>query len=362
MQIIQPVQRKALGRARALLTTLFFLTPVSSGIIQAATDSPAPTSTAKSAQPAAAGKSTGKSSTAKTTASTSTTSSKSSETPAIIPTPQSPADATTTQAGTVTLPMIVVTAATRSTQPIDTTATTTSVLTNQFLNDHKFALVPDALQSVPGLAVVTSGAPGAQTSVFIHGMESRQTLVTVDGRRQSVGFSGADDNLANLTLDNVDQIEVVRTPTTAVQGGGAMGGVINLVTLSGKGLATPVSSFSEEAGSFNTFRENLQSRGAVGGFDYAVSASRQDSIYPALGPGTPAEPFGAPGFTGQAAQYRNTTYRGNFGYQITPDVYVDLHSAYSNAYTSSPNEFVFPIPTRAFASRTGIYRLRLSRK
>ncbi len=341
MQIIQPSGRKALR----LLATLFFLTAVPSGMTRAATDSPAPAPAATPAKAAPVPASSGPSPAAQKTAPSGTTETKSGSAPALVPSPQSPADATVAQPDVVTLPTIVVTAPTRSTQPVDTTATTTSVLSNQFLDDHKYALVPDALQSVPGLAVVTSGAPGTQTSVFIHGMESRQTLVTVDGRRQSVGFSGADDNLANLTLDNIDQIEVVRTPTTAVQGGGAMGGVINLVTLSGKGLATPVGSVSEEAGSFNTFRENAQSRGAVGNFDYAVSATRQDSIYPALSPGTPALPFGSPGFTGQASQYRNTSYRGNFGYQITPDVYVDLHSAYSNAYTSSPNEFVFPDPT-----------------
>jgi vitamin B12 transporter len=122
-----------------------------------------------------------------------------------------------------------------------------------------------------------------------------------------------------------------------------MGGVINIVTLSGRGLTHPVSSVAFEAGSFNTYRENAQSRGAVGNFDYAVSVSRQDSIFPALSPGDPAN-F-VPGFAGQADQYRNTTLRGNFGYQVTPDIYIDLHSAYSNAYTSSPGEYVSPDPT-----------------
>ncbi|HEY0342641.1 MAG TPA: TonB-dependent receptor plug domain-containing protein, partial [Steroidobacteraceae bacterium] len=232
------------------------------------------------------------------------------------------------------LPTVVVTAATRETQSPDTTATTTTVLSHQYLQDSAFVDVPSALQLVPGLSVVTSGSQGAQTSVFIHGLDSNQTLVTVDGRRQAVGLSGADDNLANLTLDNVDQIEVVRSPISSVNGGGAMGGVINIVTLSGRGLAQPVSSVAFEAGSFDTFRENIQSRGAVGNFDYAVSASRQDSSFPALSTGDAAN-F-TTGFTGQADQYRNTTLRGNFGYQVTPDIYMDLHSAYSNAYTSSP--------------------------
>ena len=203
--------------------------------------------------------------------------------------------------------------------------------------------MPDALQSVPGMSVVTLGMPGGQTSVFIHGLDSNQTLVTIDGRRQAVGLSGADDNLANLTLDNIDQIEVVRTPVSSINGGSAMGGVINLVTLSGKGLTTPEGSVSEEMGSFNTFKENAQSRGMVGNFDYAVSATRQDSIYPAFSPGDPA--LFSPGFPDQADQYRNSAYRGNFGYQLTPDIYIDLHSAYSNAYTSSPGIYLFPDPT-----------------
>lgn len=217
------------------------------------------------------------------------------------------------------------------------------MLTHQYLEDGKYIDVAGALQQVPGLSVIASGNQGAQTSVFIHGMDSNQTLVTVDGRRQPVGISGADDNLTNLTLDNVDQIEVVRTPTTNVNGGSAAGGVINVVTLSGRGLSTPESSAFFEAGSFDTFREGGESRGTVGNFDYAVSGSRQDSIFPALSTGDAAN-FTS-GFTGQADQYRNTSFRGNFGYQITPSVYVDLHSAYSNSYTSSPNQFVFPNPT-----------------
>jgi len=263
---------------------------------------------------------------------------------AVTSTSNQPATSQTPPAATpIKLPTIVVIAATRTPQSPDTTATTTTVITHQDLEDGLYASIPDALQSVPGLAVVTSGMPGGQTSVFIHGLESNQTLVTIDGRRQAVGLSGADDNLANLTLDDVDQIEVVRTPISSIDGGSAMGGVINIVTLTGQGLATPESSVSFEAGSFNTYRENIQSRGTVQNFDYAVSASRQDSIYPALSPGY--APFGTTGFTAQADQYRNTTYRGNFGYQITPDVYLDLHTAYSNAYTSEPNQYVTPDPT-----------------
>jgi vitamin B12 transporter len=241
------------------------------------------------------------------------------------------------------LPPILVTAPTRIPQPVETTASTTTVITQQDFIDQNYASVPDAINSVPGLSVVTSGNPGQETSVFVHGLDARDTLVTIDGRRQPPGLSGFDDNFANLSLDNVDQVEVVRTPVASSQGPSAMGGVINVVTQSGKGVTTPEGDVWFEAGSFDTFREGASSRGQVGDFDYALSVSRQDSIYPALSPGDPAD-F-VPGYPNQADQYRNTSYRGNFGYQITPDVYLDLHTTYSNAYTSSPGQFVFPDPT-----------------
>ena len=319
------VRRRRKLHRRALAILVF--TPFIGSLIAAPTgaqSSPAAVSTQPKGTPG------------KKTASASKSSTKSTGTSAAQNSPAA-------ESGVQELAPILVTAPTRDTQPVDTTATTTTVLTHDDLQDNHYALLPDALESVSGLAVVTSGAPGAQTSVFIHGLDSRQTLVTVDGRRQAVGLSGADDNLANLTLDNIDQVEVVRTPVSSAQGGSAMGGVINLVSLSGKGVTTPEGSAFFEAGSFDTFREGAESRGQIGNFDYAVAGSRQDSIYGANSPGY--APFDSPGFAGQADQYRNTNFRGNMGYQITPDLYFDFHAAYSNAYTSSPGIYLFPDPT-----------------
>ncbi len=224
-------------------------------------------------------------------------------------------------------PLILVTAATRDAQTIDTTATTTTAITRSQLDAAQYDTVASALTKVPGLTVVPQGAPGqSPTTVFIHGMDGNQTLFTIDGRRQPVGLSGAYD-FANLTLDNVDQIEVVRTPSSTMDGGNAAGGVINLVTLSGRGLSQPISSASFEGGSYATYRENLQSRGAVGAFDYAVSGTNLSSDM-----NRPNE------------NYRNTVYRGNFGYQATPDVYLDLHSGYSLSSAGSPNTIYTPDP------------------
>jgi vitamin B12 transporter len=318
MKINQSFHRKVLRQ----LVAVSFVLQLAMGMTWAATDNPA-------ASPAPAG--------AKTSGTARTATPASSKT-------AGPASKVPAPDASVVLPTIVVTAATRVAQTPDTTASTSTVLTHQFLEDNKFAFVSDALQAAPGLSIVSTGMPGSQTSIFIHGLSTYESLLTVDGRRQSDGLFSSFDNLANLTLDNVDQIEVVRSPISSAQGGGAMGGVINVVTLSGKGVATPEGSVSEEAGSFNTFKESAQSRGSVGNFDYAIGGSRQDSIYPALSTGSPGA-FGSPGFAGQADQYRNNAFRGNFGYQITPDIYLDLHSAYNDAYSSVTGEFSTPDPT-----------------
>ncbi len=233
--------------------------------------------------------------------------------------PHAPGDAPTENE----MPNIVVSAATRNTQAPSTTATDTTVLTQENLESARYQTVADALTKVPGVAVTPYGAPGQLTTVFIHGNDSNQTLLTIDGRPQmGAGISGAYD-FSGLTLDNVAQIEVVKTPSSSIAGDAA-GGVINLVSLNGRGLDHPVSSVSFEGGSFDTFREQVQSRGSEGNFDYAVSGSdtTSDSDRP-------------------NENYRNVVYRGNFGYQIAPTVYFDVHTGYSLIDAGTPGSLAF---------------------
>ena len=234
------------------------------------------------------------------------------------------------------------TGSTRDAQPLDTTATSTTVLTNDDLKDQNYSRVADALQSVPGIAVVTSGVPGQVTSVFTRGTNSDQTLLTIDGRRQAPDFTNFYD-FTNLTLDNVDQVEVQRTPASALEGANAIGGVINLVTLSGRGVETPDGSVGFEGGSFDTFREFADSLGSAGSFDYGVAFSRQSSDFP-----RPND------------EYHNTVYRGNFGYAISPKIYFDLQTSYTTSFTGDPGIISFPDPTATLFRETWNLSPRIS--
>ncbi|HEX2758660.1 MAG TPA: TonB-dependent receptor plug domain-containing protein, partial [Thermoanaerobaculia bacterium] len=81
----------------------------------------------------------------------------------------------------------------------------------------KATTVVDLLRTVPGLDVVQSGGPGTVTSLFLRGTSSTQTLVLVDGVPLNSPYFGGTD-LSALSVANVERVEVVRGPFSALYG------------------------------------------------------------------------------------------------------------------------------------------------
>src|SRR3954467_4573779 len=134
--------------------------------------------------------------------------------------------------------------------------------------------VADALRQAPGVSVVQSGPPGSLTSGFPRGPRSEHPQVLLDGLPINQGLQGA-FNFADLTTDNIDRIEIVRGPQSTLYGPRALAGVIQLFTRQGSG--TPTVEASAEGGSYDTFREALQSSGAWEQLDYSLGMSRLDT-------------------------------------------------------------------------------------
>ena len=133
------------------------------------------------------------------------------------------------------LPPVVVTA-TRVDEPLGTGLAAVSVLRGDDLRRAGVHSVADALRLVPGAAIVRSGGPGAQTSLFLRGGESDYVRVLIDG--VPANDPGGAVDLANLTLDNVDRIEVVRGPASVLYGTDAIAGVVQIFTKSGRGTTS----------------------------------------------------------------------------------------------------------------------------
>ncbi len=105
----------------------------------------------------------------------------------------------------------------------------TTVITRQEIEKSGRVTVLELLRSVPALEVVQSGSDGSLTSILLRGTNSTQTLVLVDGARvNSAYFPGYD--FSGLTTENVERIEIVRGPFSALYGSDAIGGVVQIFT------------------------------------------------------------------------------------------------------------------------------------
>src|SRR5690606_825590 len=110
-------------------------------------------------------------------------------------------------------------------------ASSASTLTRADLDAAQVTTVVDALKLIPGFGVAPAGTTGSQTSLFPRGGESDYTLVLVDGVPQNALGGGFD--AAHTTTANVDRLEVVRGPQSALYGSGAIGGIVHLITANG---------------------------------------------------------------------------------------------------------------------------------
>jgi vitamin B12 transporter len=168
----------------------------------------------------------------------------------------------------------IVVSATRLETPEEESPASVTVLRAKDFEIKQTRRVADALREVPGLSVVQTGAAGQLTSVFTRGLRSEHTQVLLDGIPINQGLAGL-FNFADLTVDDVDRIEIVRGPQSTLYGPRALAGVIQIFTKQGSG--TPGGEFSAEAGLFSTFRETLASSGEIGKFDYSIGLSRLDT-------------------------------------------------------------------------------------
>ena len=162
----------------------------------------------------------------------------------------------------------VVVTATRSAVPLRDVLADVTVIDRAQLDSQAGRAVADVLATVPGIQTARSGGPAGITSVYLRGAETRFTAVLVDGVRVDTQSTGGATWEA-IPLSQVDRIEVVRGPASAVYGSDAIGGVVQIFTRKGE----PGTRFDVGlgAGSFGTVKGDVGVSGRVGPVDYAVS-------------------------------------------------------------------------------------------
>lgn len=184
---------------------------------------------------------------------------------------ESDAPATEPQAGSYALSPVIITASSMALKLEDVTSSVT-VITSEEIEQKQPQTLSQLLQNQISLDIVPNGGLGQLTGVFIRGAASDQTLILLDGMPLSDPSTPArNTDLSQISLDNVERIEIVRGPQSVLYGSSAMGGVINIITK--QAGDTWQHSLSVSGGTYQTLISKLASRGRLGRFGLALGAS-----------------------------------------------------------------------------------------
>ncbi|EGD1495274.1 TonB-dependent vitamin B12 receptor BtuB [Salmonella enterica] len=131
-----------------------------------------------------------------------------------------------------TSPDTLVVTANRFLQPVNSVLAPTDVVTREDIQRWQSKDLNDVMRRLPGVDISQSGGMGKSSSLYVRGTESRHVLVLIDGVPMArAGISNAID-IGQLPVSLVQRIEYIRGPRSAVYGSGAIGGVVNIITMS----------------------------------------------------------------------------------------------------------------------------------
>ncbi|HEX9930053.1 MAG TPA: TonB-dependent receptor [Pyrinomonadaceae bacterium] len=168
-----------------------------------------------------------------------------------------------------------VTIAAGTAQTVDETSKSVSVLSNQEIEQRNEISIIDALRTVPGLRIQQLGGFGRTANIKTRGLRNQDTAILIDGQRfrDPTAITGdASPFLSDLTVTNVQRIEVLRGSGSSLYGTNAIGGVFNIRTDEGGGR--PRFSFLGEGGGLGLLRGRANFAGGAFSdkFKYSLGA------------------------------------------------------------------------------------------
>ncbi|MBU2454690.1 MAG: TonB-dependent receptor plug domain-containing protein, partial [Proteobacteria bacterium] len=169
------------------------------------------------------------------------------------------------------LDTVIVTESGTKNKLLDTNASI-SVLTQKDIKNSGQRKTAEIIASIPG---VINQKAGAKTYYSIRGTRGSLTggvVIYVDGRPINAGLSGY-SKIDSIPVDNIEKIEVIKSPPTSQYGANAARGVILITTKTGKSADEPVHGYvSGEYGSWDTMKITAGISGAKEQYDYSLSA------------------------------------------------------------------------------------------
>ena len=194
----------------------------------------------------------------------------------------------------------------------------------------------EPLRTVPGAAVVQTGARGGPTSLFIRGGSSNFNKILIDG--VPANDIGGAFEFADMATTGIERVEVLRGSNSVIYGSDAMTGVVNITTRRGRSRI-PELMASADGGNFATSHEDVSVGGARRRFDYfaGVSHLQTDNRVP-------------------NNTYRNNTVATRFGVMLGTNTDLSGTVRWIDSKAGSPNAFdFFGIADDSFTTRGSTY-------
>ncbi len=170
-----------------------------------------------------------------------------------------------------------------------------------------------------------TGNPGKDKSIFVRGGRVEHTLITIDGVPvyDATGI-GSNFDIRNLSVDQVERIEILKGSQGTLYGSDAIAGVVNIITR--KGGDRPISVYGMlSGGSYATLRGNAGVSGKVKKFDYHLGYSLLDTdgISEAEQHKDSAQVFDKDG-------YVQNSFVANLGWQAAPSLRIQPYLRYTD--------------------------------
>jgi outer membrane cobalamin receptor len=187
----------------------------------------------------------------------------------------------------------VIVTATRYPEYLKNITTHSTSLSFSRLKNFNFHSLGEVLKNFSAGEVNSSGSLGQVQTFSLRGSSSSQVLFLLEGRRINYITNGI-FNLSDLSLENLDKVEIVRGPLSSLYGTNALGGVVNLIpalplkknlsfSFQGGGEGTFISSinFSSEIKNlrFDSGLENKKTKGERENSDYSALFFHSNFFY-----------------------------------------------------------------------------------
>lgn len=223
----------------------------------------------------------------------------------------------------------VVTTASRMPQRVSDVLADITVLTRDDIERQAFGSLADLLAAQPSVQIARNGGPGGTTSLYLRGANTEHTVVLIDGVRVDTQSGSGGAPWEALGLAQVERIEILRGPASAVYGSDAMGGVIQIFTR--KGESAPQLALHGAIGSLGTTKGDISLSGRQGAWDYAVGAAleRSDGFNVMPGRASVADTDG----------WRNHSLQGRLGYAINAEHRLSLAATRSHVDSQYDSSF-----------------------